>query len=30
MIEAMEMAGVVTEMGSNGAREVIAPPPPRD
>jgi S-DNA-T family DNA segregation ATPase FtsK/SpoIIIE len=30
MIEAMEMAGVVTEMGSNGSREVIAPPPLRD
>jgi len=30
MIESMEMAGVVSEMGSNGAREVIAPPPPRD
>jgi DNA segregation ATPase FtsK/SpoIIIE, S-DNA-T family len=27
MIEAMEMAGVVTEMGTNGNREVIAPPP---
>ncbi|MGY8789398.1 MAG: DNA translocase FtsK, partial [Pseudomonadales bacterium] len=27
MIEAMEMAGVVTEMGSKGSREVIAPPP---
>ncbi|MBA53085.1 MAG: cell division protein FtsK [Pseudomonadales bacterium] len=27
MIEAMEEAGVVTEMGSNGQREVIAPPP---
>jgi len=30
MIEAMEMAGVVSEMGANGNREVIAPPPPRD
>ncbi|MBT6481413.1 MAG: cell division protein FtsK, partial [Gammaproteobacteria bacterium] len=30
MIESMEIAGVVSEMGSNGAREVIAPPPPRD
>jgi S-DNA-T family DNA segregation ATPase FtsK/SpoIIIE len=29
MIEAMEMAGVVTEMSSNGNREVLAPPPPR-
>lgn len=30
MIEAMEMAGVVTAMSSNGSREVIAPPPIRD
>ncbi|MEX2468916.1 MAG: DNA translocase FtsK 4TM domain-containing protein [Pseudohongiellaceae bacterium] len=30
MIESMEAAGVVSEMSSNGAREVIAPPPPRD
>jgi S-DNA-T family DNA segregation ATPase FtsK/SpoIIIE len=30
MIESMEATGVVSEMGSNGAREVIAPPPPRD
>jgi S-DNA-T family DNA segregation ATPase FtsK/SpoIIIE len=30
LIEAMEAAGVVTEMGSNGQREVIAPPPPED
>lgn len=30
MIESMEIAGVVSEMGSNGSREVIAPPPPRD
>ncbi|MFP6838421.1 MAG: DNA translocase FtsK 4TM domain-containing protein [Pseudohongiellaceae bacterium] len=30
MIESMEAAGVVSEMGSNGSREVIAPPPPRD
>jgi len=29
MIEAMEMAGVVSEMGANGNREVIAPPPQR-
>ena len=29
MIEAMEMAGVVSEMGTNGNREVLAPPPPR-
>ena len=27
MIEAMEMAGVVSEMQSNGTREVLAPPP---
>ena len=27
IIEAMEEAGVVTEMGTNGQREVIAPPP---
>jgi S-DNA-T family DNA segregation ATPase FtsK/SpoIIIE len=30
MIESMEAAGLVSEMGSNGSREVIAPPPPRD
>ena len=30
MIEAMEMAGVVSEMGTNGSREVIAPPPVSD
>jgi S-DNA-T family DNA segregation ATPase FtsK/SpoIIIE len=30
MIETMECAGVITEMGSNGSREVLAPPPPRD
>ena len=30
MIEAMEAAGVVTEMGTNGSREVLAPPPVRD
>ena len=28
LIEAMEAAGVVTEMGTNGSREVLAPPPP--
>ncbi len=28
LIEAMEAAGVVTEMGTNGNREVLAPPPP--
>ncbi len=27
LVEAMEMAGVVTEAGHNGQREVIAPPP---
>lgn len=30
MIESMEVAGVVSEMSSNGSRQVIAPPPPRD
>ena len=30
MIEAMEMAGVVTSMSTNGSREVIAPGPHRD
>ncbi|AJE15402.1 MULTISPECIES: DNA translocase FtsK [Stutzerimonas] len=30
MIEAMEIAGVVTSMNTNGSREVIAPPPIRD
>jgi S-DNA-T family DNA segregation ATPase FtsK/SpoIIIE len=30
LIEAMEAAGVVSEMGSNGQREVIAPPPIED
>ena len=30
MIESMEAAGVITEAGSNGQREVLAPPPPRD
>ncbi|MGE8497552.1 MAG: DNA translocase FtsK [Pseudomonas sp.] len=30
MIEAMEMAGVVTSMNTNGSREVIAPGPIRD
>lgn len=29
IIEAMEVAGVVSEMQSNGNREVLAPPPPR-
>src|SRR5690606_23828459 len=30
LIEQMEASGVVTEMGHNGAREVLAPPPPRN
>ena len=30
MIESMEAAGVISEMSSNGMREVIAPPPPSD
>ena len=30
LIEAMEAAGVVTEMGTNGQREVLAPPPAQD
>ena len=30
MIEAMEMAGVVTSMNTNGSREVLAPSPARD
>jgi S-DNA-T family DNA segregation ATPase FtsK/SpoIIIE len=29
MIETMEAAGVVSSMGSNGQREVLAPPAPR-
>ncbi|MDP0563188.1 MAG: DNA translocase FtsK 4TM domain-containing protein [Candidatus Endonucleobacter sp. (ex Gigantidas childressi)] len=29
MIEAMEVAGVVSTMASNGNREVLAPPPPK-
>jgi len=28
LVEAMEAAGIVTPMGSNGSREVLAPPPP--
>ncbi|NND68421.1 MAG: cell division protein FtsK [Halioglobus sp.] len=28
LIETMEASGVVTEMGTNGQREVLAPPPP--
>ena len=27
LVEAMEAAGVVSAMGSNGGREVLAPPP---
>jgi S-DNA-T family DNA segregation ATPase FtsK/SpoIIIE len=30
LIEAMEAAGVVTSMNTNGSREVLAPPPFRD
>ncbi|WP_290702918.1 DNA translocase FtsK [Amphritea sp.] len=30
MIETMEAAGVITQAGHNGAREVLAPPPPKD
>jgi S-DNA-T family DNA segregation ATPase FtsK/SpoIIIE len=30
LVEAMEQAGVVSTAGNNGAREVLAPPPPRD
>lgn len=30
MIETMEAAGVVSTAGSNGQRDVLAPPPPRD
>lgn len=30
MIEAMEDAGVVTSMSTNGSREVVAPAPPRE
>ncbi len=30
IVESMEAAGVITSAGSNGQREVIAPPPPRD
>lgn len=29
LIETMEMAGVVSEMGTNGNRTVLAPPPPK-
>ena len=30
LVEAMEASGVVSSAGHNGAREVLAPPPPRD
>jgi S-DNA-T family DNA segregation ATPase FtsK/SpoIIIE len=30
MVEEMEAAGVVGELQSNGSREVLAPPPPKD
>jgi S-DNA-T family DNA segregation ATPase FtsK/SpoIIIE len=30
MVESMEAAGVVTEMGRNGSREVLSPPSPAD
>ena len=30
LIEQMEVSGVVSEMGTNGNREVLAPAPPRD
>ena len=30
LVEAMEASGVVSPAGHNGAREVLAPPPPRD
>ena len=30
LIETMEASGVVSEMGSNGQREVLAPPPVED
>ena len=30
MIETMEAAGLISSAGSNGAREVLAPPPPKD
>ncbi|MFK7886442.1 MAG: DNA translocase FtsK 4TM domain-containing protein [Gammaproteobacteria bacterium] len=30
LVEAMEEAGVVTAQESNGSREVLAPPPPKD
>ncbi len=30
MVEQMEQSGVVGPLGSNGMREVLAPPPPED
>ncbi|WP_425481840.1 DNA translocase FtsK [Marinobacter changyiensis] len=30
LVEAMEASGVVSSAGNNGARDVLAPPPPRD
>ena len=30
MVEAMELAGIVGPLESNGSREVLAPPPPKD
>ena len=30
LVDAMEASGVVSAAGHNGAREVLAPPPPRD
>lgn len=30
LVEAMELAGVVSTAGHNGMREVLAPPPPKD
>ncbi|TGN41597.1 DNA translocase FtsK [Marinobacter confluentis] len=30
LVDAMEASGVVSAAGNNGAREVLAPPPPRD
>ena len=30
LVDAMEASGVVSPAGHNGAREVLAPPPPRD
>ncbi|RAJ96448.1 cell division protein FtsK [Aliidiomarina maris] len=30
VVEQMEMAGVVSNAGHNGSRDVLAPPPPRD